>query len=386
MKKRSFGIICEFNPLHNGHKRLIDEARARGADNIVCVMSGNAVQRGELAVLDKYTRAKAALLCGADLVLELPYPWCAASAEYFARAGVELLSDFCDTVIFGSECGDIELMKKGAKCASNDLFKTEFQSRLEKGEGAAKAYFTMLRESVGVEFSSNDLLGVEYIKAAIEQGLSIDFQTLKREGNAYNDQLLGEKYPSATAIRSAWSRGETACEHIPREAYGIFQEKILLGEVVDTSELARAVLMYFRLADVKMLSRFAEVDEGIANRIVAAAKASRNEKEFFENLATKRYTDAKLRRAILFSLTGVERELLREEPKYTTVLATNEKGRGLLSVARKQNGITIVTKPADAPRDNLQFEAEEKLGAIFTLATKKSFDTAESYRKHAFIE
>ena len=112
---KNIGIVCEFNPLHNGHERLLRYARELGAQRVVCVMSGNATQRGELAVLDKYTRAKAAIASGADLVIELPYPWSSASAEYFARAAIAVLSGFCDTLLFGSECGDIELLKNAAK-------------------------------------------------------------------------------------------------------------------------------------------------------------------------------------------------------------------------------------------------------------------------------
>ena len=114
-----FGIVCEFNPMHNGHVRLIDEAKKRGAERVVCVMSGNAVQRGELAFADKYTRAKIAVDCGADLVLELPYPYCAASAEFFAGAGIRILSELCDNVIFGSERGDIELLTSAARVAAS---------------------------------------------------------------------------------------------------------------------------------------------------------------------------------------------------------------------------------------------------------------------------
>ena len=119
-----FGIVSEFNPFHLGHEYLIRSARDMGADSVVCVMSGNATQRGELAITDKYTRAEAALCGGADLVLELPFPWSSASAESFALAGISVLNSFCDTVIFGSECGDIELLKKIAELHGIDMKNT----------------------------------------------------------------------------------------------------------------------------------------------------------------------------------------------------------------------------------------------------------------------
>ncbi len=379
----TFGIVCEFNPLHNGHKRLIDEAKRLGAERVVCVMSGNAVQRGELAITDKYTRAKAAVLCGADLVLELPYPWCAASAEYFSACGVEVLSYFCDSVIFGSECGDIELLKKAGSVAAKEEFKNSFIARTEQGEGAASAYFSLLEEETGVKLSSNDLLGMEYIRTAIEKKLDIKFYTLKREGAGYNDELLSVgQYPSATAIRRAWREGRDAFAYMPTEAAEVF----LNSERSAPEELSKAMLMYFRLADPKDFEDVAEAEGGIANRIINASKEARNGEEFFELLRTKRYTDAKLRRAILFCMTGVTQGLLKQRPAYVTLLGASDKGRELIAKARKSDTINIVTKPADAPKDTEQFETGEKLEAIFTLSLKNSASLGESYRKNAFIK
>ena len=379
----SFGIICEFNPLHNGHKRLIDQARARGADCVICVMSGNAVQRGELAVADKYTRGKAAILCGADIVLELPYPWCSASAEFFAGAGVEILSHFCHNIIFGSESGDIELLQKAAHAAGSDSFKEEYKRRIDNGEGAAAVYFSMLKEIGGTELSSNDLLGVEYIRAAIERGLDLKFHTVSREGAAYLEEELGDEiYPSATAIRKAWKEGKGADNYMPSEAIEVFDK----ADITDISLLSRALLMYFRLADAEKLNDIAEADGGIVNRIISAAKNATNEKEFFEAIRTKRYTDSKLRRAMLFCLTGVTKDILNSSPSYTVLLGASAKGRELLSTVRKSGSINVVTKPADAPKDPAQFEAGEKLEAIFTLASNQASALGDIYRKGAFIK
>ena len=377
-----FGIVCEFNPLHNGHKRLMDEAKRLGADAVVCAMSGNAVQRGELAVVDKYARAKAAVLCGADLVLELPYPWSASSAEYFSGCGIELLSHFCDSVIFGSECGDIALLKRVAGVAASSEFKERFKEMTESGEGAARAYFALLEERVGAAFSSNDILGIEYIRSAIEKNIKLDFYTVKREGAAYNcDGLTKGEYPSATAIRKAWGEGKAAEEFIPEKALEVFED----AEHSDDALLHRALMMYFRLADPKSLEGIAETDGGIVNRIVSAAKSAKNGEDFLEQMRTKRYTDAKLRRAMLFCLTEVRRELLKSSPEYVTLLAADSKGRELLARARKDGGINIVTKPADAPRESEQFKVGERLEAIFTLSLKNSTDVGESYRKNVFI-
>lgn len=379
----SFGIICEFNPLHNGHKRLIEAAKENGADCVVCVMSGNAVQRGELAAVDKYDRAKAAILCGADLVVELPYPWCAASAEFFAQAGVEILSHFCRNIIFGSESGDVALLQSAARTAGSDMFKEEYKRRIDSGEGAAAAYFSMLNQVGNSQLSSNDLLGIEYIRAAMEKELPVEFYTIKREGAAYNQDVLDEEIcPSATAIRNAWREGKDASPYMPQEVVEIFEN----ADITDISRISNALLMYFRLAEEKDFSNIAETDGGIVNRIIQAAKEAVDEKDFFDKIRTKRYTDAKLRRAILFCLTGVTKGLLKASPAYITMLGASQTGRELLSSVRKNEGINIVTKSADSPRDSEQFAVGEKLEAIFTLAGAKVRDVGDSYRKKPFIK
>ena len=383
----NFGIVCEFNPFHNGHKRIINEARTLGADNVVCAMSGNAVQRGELAIADKYTRAKAAVLCGADLVLELPYPFSAASAEYFARCGVRILSDFCDNIIFGSECGDISVLTEAAEIVCSDDFKKEYRARLDSGEGAASAYFSILGEHGFGELSSNDLLGIEYIKAANELGLDIQFYTVKRNGDAYRESRLGEnENTSASAIRAAWRGGNLNTEaYMPPEAYEVFLEAARNGELSSYDEISKAVLMFFRASNGEDFRGIASTDGGIANRICSAAREATGIDELYEKIRTKRYTDAKLRRAVLFCLTGVSEEMLNGTVGYTTLLAANSRGRALLSLARRGNTLRIVTKSASAPRDSAQFAAEERLSDIFTLSQKKPLDAGVAFRKNAFI-
>ena len=385
----NFGIVCEFNPLHNGHARLFREARELGAERIVCVMSGNAVQRGELAIFDKYKRAEAALRCGADLVIELPFPWCSASAEYFSRASVSLLSHFCTDIIFGSECGEIELLQNAAKSANCEEFRNEFRRRTDGGERAAEVYFDMLSGEGGYRFSSNDLLGIEYMRAIESLGLDMRAHTVKREGADYNDTELGaSSCPSATALRAVWQDGsfEKGEKYMPREAYDIFEKAYFDGEMTDVYQLSRAILMYFRLRSADSFDGIADAQGGIANRICALAGESESIEELFEKLSTKRYTDAKLRRAMLFCLCSVKEELLGTLPEYTNLLAANKKGREILSSVRKNSAINVVTKPADAPTDSEQYKAQQRLDAIFTLAKMQPSDSAEYLKKTAYIE
>ena len=385
---KNIGIVCEFNPLHNGHERLLRYARELGAQRVVCVMSGNATQRGELAVLDKYTRAKAAIAAGADLVLELPFPWSSASAEYFARAAVAVLSGSCDTLLFGSECGDIDLICRAATLAATDDFREEYRRRTKSGEGAAGVYFDMLREA-GAPLGSNDLLGVEYVRAIGELSADMIPCTLRREGADYNDESIdGASYPSATAIRKMWQElgFEDSAKHMPRAVYEIYEKAYFEGEMCDIYQLSRAILMYFRLRSPEDLQSYAECEGGIANRLCSLAHECSSLEELYEKLSTKRYTDAKLRRALLFCLSEVERELLCSLPEYTTLLAADAKGRELLSAQRKSGGIKVVTKPADEPAESAQTKASRRLDAIFTLAKMQPNASGEYLKRGAYIE
>ena len=387
----NFGIVCEFNPFHNGHKYLFEAARKMGAENIICTMSGNAVQRGSLAIADKYLRAEVVVECGADLVLEIPFPWSSSSAEYFASAGIKILAPYCDAVIFGSECGDIQLLKRAADASLEESFKDEFERRKKSGEGAASAYFSLLGESVGRELLSNDILGVEYIKAAKKQGVNLEFYTIKRMGSGYREESLDmAQFPSATAIRCAWNEGKDAFEgYMPKEASEIYQKSFLEGNITDEKQLESAYLMYFRLCKQEDLMDIAEAEGGIAARICSIAKESKNFEEFWNTLRTKRYTDAKLRRAMLFSLTSVKKELLLSEPEYVYLLGANNNGRKLMANVKKadiQGTIKVVTKPADANKNSLQFCAEERLNSVFSLARENSCAQGDMYRKNAFIK
>lgn len=387
----NFGIICEFNPFHNGHAYLLERSRELGAENIICVMSGNSVQRGELAFADKYLRAETAIRCGADITVELPFPWCSASAEYFALAGVRVASELCDNLIFGSECGDIALLREAAELALSDDFRSRYELLKKNGEGAATAYFSLIEEKLGVALNSNDLLGIEYIKAASRLKVGLELHTVRREGNAYNDsELSSERLPSASALRTAIAEGERDFDaYMPSCAAESLQLAIERGETFDSEAFGRACLLFLRLSEPEELSRYAECEGGIANRIRSLALECSDYGEFFEKLRTKRYTDAKLRRAMLFALCKVEASLLSQSPEYTYLLGASEKGRALLSKYKKEKRgekLTMVTKPADAPRESEQYKAEERLNSIFTLLKASPSPLGDAYRKNAYIK
>ncbi len=384
----TYGIICELNPLHNGHARLFGIARERGADRVIAVMSGNAVQRGELAFADKYLRAEAALSAGADLVLELPFPWSSASAEHFARAGVYILSHFADTVIFGSESGDIARLSGAAECAAEESFRLRYLEACRAGGESAACWLSMLRGAGYGELGSNDMLGIEYIKAGIRMGAKLDFCTVAREGADFCCESLGEDLcPSATALRFSWKHGEVEGldKYMPKEALEIYRRGDAEGKLADIENIGRGMLLALRMLEPSSLGDICDADGGIANRIVTLANESCTAGEFFERLYTKRYTDAKLRRAVLFCLCGVTQSLVFDMPLYTTVLGANAKGRKILSEYRKKDGIALLTKPSYAPKESLQFMAGNRLEALFSLARTAAEPTGAALTRTAVI-
>ncbi len=368
-----YGIIAEFNPFHNGHKYLIDRAREQGAETIVCVMSGNSVQRGEIALTDKYKRARMALLEGADLVLEMPYPYSSASAERFAMAGVKIASEFADIIFFGSECGDIDVLTDAAKITSGEEFVKEYKASLTNNSGTASTYFDLLEAKTGRKYLSNDILGIEYIKAALRMGKEISFATTSRIGNDYaSGELFDGNLQSASAIRRLIAEGklDKVSGYMPKECIAILDEAVKNGEITDLSKLDIAIKLFFRMTSPDLISDSAECDMGLASRICNAAWECKD-KTLLECLKTKRYTDARLRRAMLFALTGVKTDDLSAPIEYVNLLGANSRGRELLARHRKEGGIAVLAKATDVPNTKgaeRQSELSSKLDAVFPLA------------------
>lgn len=385
-----YGIISEFNPFHNGHKYLIDAARAEGAGTVVCIMSGNAVQRGELSLTDKYYRAEMAISAGADLVLELPYPWCAAGAEAFALCGVRIASEFADKLFFGSECGDIGLLSRAAEIASSDGFIEEYKESLIGSVGSAEIYFDILEKKTGKKYSSNDILGIEYIKAIKKLGADMSVGTLKRAGGDYleSDIVIGT-LQSATAIRKAIRSGgvDSVSGYMPNEAFNILKRAFEDKSVTDMSRLDLAMKLYFRMSAPEQFADIADIDEGLAARLCRVAREC-GEDNFLESLGTKRYTYSRLARAVLFAMTGVRGEDTKTLPEYINLLAANVRGRKLLAEKRKDSTITVLAKAADVPRSEgaaRQAELSDKLDSIFTLALTNERPASHIIKKSPII-
>ena len=386
---RNFGIICEVNPLHNGHQYLIDSAKRLGADRIICVMSGNTVQRGDFAILDKYVRAEALVKCGADIVLELPFPWCSGSAESFSRAGISILRHFCDTVIFGSECGDVELLKRAAEIVGSEAFRDEYKIKLNDGIGAAGLYYDMIKKYTDAEISSNDLLGMEYIRGARELDANLNFVTVTRKGDAYmSSEITDEAFPSATALRVLWNSGkfEDSRAMIPQNAFSVFEKAIKNGEITKYKQLDAFWLSFFRLHDVEYFKNVIGYESGIINRFCHMSHQATRADELLSLVKTKRYTDAHIRRVMLYCLAGVKEDDICATPKSSLLLAANDKGRELLSENRKDNPYSVITKPADIDISLRQNILSSRIESIFALAHDTRWKTDKTYKQRPYIE
>ncbi|MBQ9802006.1 MAG: nucleotidyltransferase family protein [Clostridia bacterium] len=338
------GIICEYNPFHAGHARLLEHVR--GAKTVICLMSGNFTQRGEAALLPPVSRAAMAIAGGADLVLELPFPFAAASARHFATAGVRALGALgVDTLAFGSECGDVGQLRELAARAPEDNYREKTPDVMQN-TGDAAAYFAAL----GARISSNDILGVEYLRAMLRETPDMQAVTLRRQGAQYRDTVLENgQFPSATALRRALAEGEDVSEYIPQHARQIFLDAAKRVGFADTARLGGAMLALLRADGARngATAEIAECGGGLLAHLVKAAFAATDYGTLCRAAATKRYTDGRIRRALLYLLAGVTQADLAAHPVYLRLLAANARGREYLAETARRRIIPVVTKQAD---------------------------------------
>ena len=401
---KTVGIVCEYNPFHNGHAHQIELLRQNGFELIVCAMSGNFSQRGELTIADKYTRAESAIKCGADIVVELPFPFSSFSAEGFSRAGVHILSSLgVDTLSFGSESADISLLSKASDAACSDEFISAY-SKSDKGVGAARAYFDTLSHFVGGDLSplSNDILGISYLSAIKDLGAKMDVFPIRREGASYSKRTLSDtENPSATALRCAVKDNESgffsiSSSSMPEEALTVLQAAQKDGKAPIFSDgIGKEIISFFSLlTPAEIISRaisrsgggdfVAEDGCGIVERLCNAARNAGTLKEFMSKAYNSRYTDARINRAVLFALLGVSNRFSKAVPEYTTLLAASERGRNYLAEIRKKSDFPIITKPADAP-DGCLTEILRASDALYARAMSNGANSDYFLKKHPFL-
>jgi len=347
-----YSIICEYNPFHNGHAFQINSLKP---NTVVCLMSGNVVQRGGFAVCDKYERARAALECGADLVLELPYPCSMLSAEYFASAGVKILDKlgFTDYLSFGCENENISVLEKIASYLVSEEFEMNINALIASGPelSFAKARENVIEKYLGEECanvlkSPNNILAVEYIKAIKRLNSRIIPKPILRTGAGYHDENMIDGFASATAIRSMIEESSNISEVVPANVCELYERLKHEGKLPsDEKKLDIAILSFLRKISVKELSQYYDCNS-VAEKIKKASLTAKSAEQLYDTACCLNYTRTRIRRCVMAAFLGIKHSDAKAEPLYTTVLGLNPKGAELLSQIDENCGITVITKPA----------------------------------------
>ena len=356
------GIICEYNPMHRGHKKQIDEIRRiHGPDSaVVCLMSGNFVQRGAPAIVDKSLRAKAALNCGADLVLELPVEYALSSAEGFAAGGVRILGGFCDYLCFGAENADSERLMSTAKALLSEEFRPLLKGQLETGKSFPAARHAAL-EQMGLDANLletlNNILAVEYCKAILAQGCAMAPMPIFR-GGSYHDEQADPENPSATALRKLMTAGSDWTAFVPAGC------RVFHDAPVHTTEAGqRAILAKLRTMTDAEFEALPYGSEGLWRKLMHASRSKTTLEEIIAATKSKRYTRTRIDRMILCAFLGLSLEDLMTMPPYTRVLGFTDRGRKVLKEARKSGEFLNAGEIIPGP----YWEKERRTGDLYGL-------------------
>ena len=342
---KTAGVVCEYNPFHNGHAYHLNAARQAGATHIVAAMSGNFVQRGSGAFCDQWSRARAAVRCGADLVLELGVPFSCASAGVFARGAVELLDAFgIDFLTFGAETDELALLQSAADAAQSD----DVQKEIRRLHALGTAYPAAVQEAVGsqrgkktaeVLASPNNTLAVEYLKAAKALNAAFSFLPVKRVGAAHDAADSSGKYASAGAIREMKDPKQMR-PFMPPDAFEeLFSAKTLF---FDPTAFETAALCALRTMTQAEMEQMIPDESGLASRIFAASRSAVCLEEIYDAEKTKSITMAKVRRAVLHCFLKIDKNRQKQSPPYLRVLAVNARGLELLHTSAPR--LPLVTK------------------------------------------
>lgn len=355
---RTVGIICEYNPLHRGHTHQLAALRREEDTVIICLMSGNYVQRGAPAIFDKSLRAKAAVACGADLVLELPIGAALSSAEGFAAQGVAILSRYCDGLSFGVESMDAAALLSTAQALLSEDFPTLLRAQLDTGisfpAARQRALSALGCPQEGLALPNN-LLAVEYCKAILSQNASLELLPIPRSGD-YHAQTLGTALPSATAVRKSILEGGDWLEAIPVNARPIFA-----SAPVHTLEAGeRAMLSKLRTMSDRDFEALPFGSEGLWRKLMKASRREASLEAIAEATKSKRYTRTRIDRMLLCAFLGLTADDLTTPAPYVRALAFNDRGRAIL---RSHPEIRNAGEPIDHP----YWDLECRLGSLYGL-------------------
>lgn len=363
------GVVCEFDPLHRGHERLLRRAGESGRV-LVCAMSGNFTQRGGAACVEKSARAEMAVRCGADLVVELPTPWAMATAEKFADGGVSLLAQCgVKTLYFGSECGDTDALWATAEALLRADVHRAIRLEMDGGLPYAAARQAVLERETGLGAllaQPNNTLAVEYLKAIRRRGLAADAVTVRREDGGHHGSA------SASHIRALLAAGQEAKAFalMPPQAADILGREMKKGLApADPARLERAMLARLRLMNEHDFASYDSGGEGLYRRVYRAVQEGGSLGDILTRATTKRYPTARVRRMLWAVFLGLEAP--GEDIPYVRILAATEAGRRLLR-QMQDAGVPVLTKAADVgrlgPSAEALFTREARRTDVYALA------------------
>lgn len=371
------GIICEYNPLHKGHKKQLDIIRSADPEGtIVCLMSGNFVQRGMPAIVNKMVRAEAAIKCGADLVLELPVTAALSSAEGFAETGVKILSSFCDQLCFGAETKDKEALLQTAEALLSEDFSSKLKEALETGisfPAARQAALERMGLDGAVLTTPNNILATEYCKAILSQNSAMAIMPILRKGS-YHDTEADAENPSATAVRKLMLGKHDWKSYVPEGSIAALDD----GLLHHISYGEKAILARLRTMTDGDFEALPYGSEGLWRKLMHAARSKSTLEEILEETKSKRYTRTRLDRMVMCAFLGITEEMMRSDVPYVRVLAFNDKGRQALKTARCAGEFVNIGQRMEDPYQSL----EDRCGTLYGLFSQvPEFPNAEqNYR------
>lgn len=366
---RVLGIIAEYNPFHNGHLYHIAKSKEEtGAQYVVAVISGNFVQRGNTSIVNKWIKTKMALLNGVDLVIELPTIYSISSAENFAEGAIKIFNSMgiVDTISFGMEANEIATLNNIANVLYTEPkeYITMLSHELNKGnsfpkarENAVMMYLNDIKRYANVMSGSNNILAIEYLKAMKKTKSTILPLGIKREKVLYQDKYIVDDFASATAIRKMLLTKQLGDirKVMPKSSYMLLGEELKAGHyVIDIARFEKEILYTLRKMSVQEIANLPDVSEGLENTIKNAADSCNTLEELINIVKTKRFTQTRIQRILLYSLLGITKkqmETSRKTVPYIRVLGFDNKGKELISemmtLNPKLNVITSVKKYID---------------------------------------
>ncbi|MGN1039096.1 MAG: nucleotidyltransferase family protein [Oscillospiraceae bacterium] len=348
---RVAAVIAEFNPFHNGHQYLLNQIRDEGFEFIIAIMSGNFVQRGEPAIVNKFVRAKTALSAGFDMVLELPTVYSLASANVFASAAVYILNStsIVDCIFFGSESGDLSYLEYLKNITETLNFKKELNRELNKGVSYPKAVECSIlkidrAQNISLLDSPNDILALEYIRALSRLNSKIKPWAIKRIGTGHNALSFTSNIASGSFLRSQLKVGiNNIMPFVPQNVFAILREAYSKGVMPATIQLGeRAIFARLRNLTQEQLKVIAGANEGLENRLIQRLKTATSFEDLLSSVKCKRYTRSRISRLIFNAFLDIKAKEQLKMPEYIRVLGVQHAKEVLINLLYKNSKLPIV--------------------------------------------